>query len=338
MIVAGFFGTKTSDPGFQRILSDLERGLIGGVLILGRNIGNRQDLDQMTRQISACKCRSTPFVAVDEEGGTIQRLGRNVGLEETPSASKIAQESVASARKTYGSLAQKLSSLHFNMNLGPVVDLDRNPNNPVIGRLHRSFGSDATTVATYAATFIWEHRKQRIITVLKHFPGHGSSSVDSHDGVADVTHSWSSDELKPFKRLIDLGLADAIMVGHLANTTKWGGVATQSGAHAIDGLLRAELRYEGVVMTDDLAMRAVTNNRNSASAAAIEAIKAGADVVIVSRLNDDDQAADVGSNINEAITSAACSNEIGVAALKRSAKRVDRLKALWLRPHRRENR
>lgn len=119
----------------------------------------------MTRQIRACKCRSIPFIAIDEEVGTIERLGRNIGLEETPSAAKVAQESVASARQTYGSLVQKLSSLYFNTNLGPVVDLDKNPNNPVIGRLHRSLGGDAPKVARYAATFIREHRKQHIVMV-----------------------------------------------------------------------------------------------------------------------------------------------------------------------------
>ena len=90
-----------------------------------------------------------------------------------------------------------------------------------------------------------------------------ASSIDSHAGVADVGSSWSPDELKPFKRLIQAKLADAIMVGHLANSTKWGGVATQSGAHAIDRMLRKQLRYDGVVMTDDLAMRAVVDENST---------------------------------------------------------------------------
>jgi len=338
MIIAGFFGTRTSDPGFQHILANLESGLIGGVLLLGRNIGERKDLEEMIRRITACKCLTSPFIAIDEEGGAVERLGGNVGLKGAPSAAAVARNSLASAYVTYGLLAQKLSLLGFNMNLGPVVDLNINPKNPVIGRLERSYGSDADTVVKYAAAFIEEHRKRRIATVLKHFPGHGSSSIDSHAGVADVGSSWSSDELKPFKRLIQLKLADAIMVGHLANSTKWGGVATQSGAHAIDRILRKELRYEGVVMTDDLAMRAVVHERKSASVAAIEAVKAGADIVVASRLKDDDQTSDVGAEINEAITARVCTNEIRISALKRSVDRIRRLKSRWTRKYHRENR
>jgi beta-N-acetylhexosaminidase len=336
MIIAGFFGTRTSDPGFQRILADLEGGLIGGVLILGRNVGKREDLEDMIKRINACKCLATPFIAIDEEGGAIERLGSNVGLKETPSAAAVARNSLASAHKTYGLLAQKLSSLHFNMNLGPVVDLNRNSKNPVIGRLHRSYGGDADTVEKYAAAFIEEHRKRRVATVLKHFPGHGSSSIDSHNGVADVAASWSPEELKPFKRLIQLGLADAIMVGHLANSAKWGGVATQSGAHAIDRILRREIRYNGVVMTDDLAMRAVRDERKSASDAAIEAVKAGADVVVVGRLDDDDQISDVGKEINGAITADVCANNIRIDSVRQSIGRIQRLKSRLIQTVRRE--
>ena len=190
MIIAGFFGTRTSDPGFQHILANLERGLIGGVLLLGRNIGEREDLEEMTKRIAACKCSTPPFIAIDEEGGAIERLGRNVGLEGAPSAAAVARNSLASAHVTYGLLARKLSLLGFNMNLGPVVDLNINPRNPVIGRLERSYGNDTDTVVKYAAVFIEEHHKRRIVTALKHFPGQAPSSVDSHAGVADVGSSW----------------------------------------------------------------------------------------------------------------------------------------------------
>jgi beta-N-acetylhexosaminidase len=336
MIIAGFFGTRTSDPGFQHILANLEAGQIGGVLLLGRNVGERKDLEEMIKGIVACKCSMPPFIAIDEEGGAIERLGRNVGLEGAPSAAAVARNSLASAHVTYGLLAQKLSSLGFNLNLGPVVDLDRNSQNPIIGRLGRSYGNDTDTVVKYAAAFIEEHHKRRIATALKHFPGHGSSSVDSHAGIADVQSTWSPDELKPFKRLIQLKLADAIMVGHLANSSEWGGVATQSGAHAIDRMLRKELRYDGVVMTDDLAMRAVVDEGRSASVAAIEAVKAGADVVLVSRLKDDDQTSDVGGEINEAVTARVCTNEIRISAVKHSVDRIQRLKSRWTQTHHRE--
>ncbi|CCE11136.1 putative Glycosyl hydrolase, family 3 [Bradyrhizobium sp. STM 3843] len=337
MIMAGFFGTKPSDPGFQQILADLEDGLIGGVIILGRNVGTREDLEQMIERIRSCKCATPPFIAVDDEGGTVERLGKNIGLQETPSAATVAEGSVRSARKAYASLAEKLSSLHFNTNLAPVVDLNRNPANPIIGQRQRSFGSDADTVAKYAAAFIKEHRKRNIITVLKHFPGHGSSTADSHAGIADVTASWSLEELKPFKRLIRSGLADAVMVGHLANFNRWGNVATQSGAHAIDRMLRKELRYDGVVMTDDLAMKAILDGKQ-ASAAAVAAINAGADLMIITRLSEEDETSDVGREINRALTFAACSGEIKPDVIQRSAARISQLKSRWSEHHRRKGR
>jgi beta-N-acetylhexosaminidase len=100
MIIAGFVGTRTSDPGFQHILANLEGGLIGGVLLLGRNIGEREDLEEMIKRIAACKCLTPPFIAIDEEGGAIERLGRNVGLEGAPSAAAVARNSLASAHVT----------------------------------------------------------------------------------------------------------------------------------------------------------------------------------------------------------------------------------------------
>jgi beta-N-acetylhexosaminidase len=331
MIVAGFFGQQASDSGYQQVLADLESGTIGGVLILGRNIGSREHLQFIMSRISSCKCEQKPFVAIDEEGGAIERLGPNVGFESTPSASQVAGGSITAAHSVYGTVAEKLSSLGFNANLGPVVDLNRNPQNPVIGRLGRSYGSDVDTVVNYATAFIEEHRKRHIVTVLKHFPGHGSSSSDSHLGVADVTSSWAAEELTPFKRLIDAGLADAIMVGHLANFTRWGGIATQSPASAINRMLRKDLAFDGVVLTDDLAMRAVSDGKAATLAAAVEAVKAGADMLVVGRLEDDDQSADVGFEVNRAITSRVCTGEIEISAIQRSVDRIQRLGLRWER-------
>ncbi|MGJ5040778.1 MULTISPECIES: glycoside hydrolase family 3 N-terminal domain-containing protein [unclassified Bradyrhizobium] len=327
MIMAGFFGTKASDAGFQQILSDLEEGLIGGVVILGRNVGTSDDLAAMIDRLRSCKCAAPPFIAIDDEGGTVERLGSNVGLAETPSAAEIARGSVPAARRAYAALAEKLATLHINMNLAPVVDLNTNPSNPIIGQRQRSYGRDADTVARYAAAFIRAHRRQGILTVLKHFPGHGSSTADSHAGIADVTTTWSSAELKPYRRLIRRGMAEAIMVGHLANTRRWGGVATQNGAHAIDRLLRRELGYDGVVMTDDLAMKAILDAKPPATAA-IDAVKAGADIIMFTKLSDEDQTSDVGREINSALTAAACSRELPLDLVKRSYARVRGLKAM----------
>ncbi|WP_257167898.1 glycoside hydrolase family 3 N-terminal domain-containing protein [Bradyrhizobium sp. SRS-191] len=331
MIMAGFFGTKPSDQGFQQLLADLEEGLIGGVVILGRNVGTSDDLTAMIERIRSCKCAAPPFIAIDDEGGTVERLGQNIGLAETPSAAEVARGSITAARSTYAALAGKLATLHININLAPVVDLNTNPSNPIIGQRQRSYGSDSDTVVRYAAAFIEAHRKQGILTVLKHFPGHGSSTADSHAGIADVTKTWSSAELKPYRRLIRQGLAGAIMVGHLAHSRQWGGVATQSGGHAIDRLLRREVGYDGVVMTDDLAMKAILDAKPPA-AAAVDAVKAGADIIMFTKFSDEDQTSDVGRETNGALTAAVCSGEIKGGRVQRSLARIRQWTSGWKRP------
>jgi beta-N-acetylhexosaminidase len=140
----------------------------------------------MVREVKHCNCSFVPLIAVDEEGGTIERLGERYGFQHTPSAAEVGRGNEENARNEYKSLAQKLSDIGFNMNLAPVVDLNTNPTNPIIGSLDRSFSRDPIIVSRYAKIFIEEHHKQGILTALKHFPGHGSSSTDSHAEIADI--------------------------------------------------------------------------------------------------------------------------------------------------------
>jgi len=161
------------------------------------------------------------LIAVDEEGGTIERLGERYGFRHTPSAAEVGRNSEEGARVEYQGLAQKLSDVGFNMNLAPVVDLNTNPTNPIIGSLDRSFSSDPISVSRYAKIFIEEHHKKGVLTALKHFPRHGSASTDSHVAIADVQLSWSSEELIPYQNLIGARLVDSIMVGHLANAPNY---------------------------------------------------------------------------------------------------------------------
>ena len=124
-IVVGFFGQKNSDPDFRRVLKNLEQGIVGGVLFLGRNISTRTDLEIMVRDVRNCKCAKTPLIAIDEEGGVIERLGETKGFENTPSAAEIGGGSEGEARAAYQRLANKLSELGFNTNLAPVVEIQR---------------------------------------------------------------------------------------------------------------------------------------------------------------------------------------------------------------------
>jgi beta-N-acetylhexosaminidase len=326
MIIVSFYGTNNADPGFRHIIEDLESGVIGGVLFLARNVQSKLDLETMVRDVQHCNCSPVPLVAVDEEGGTIERLGERYGVRHTPSAAEVGRDSDEMARNEYQRLAQKLSDVGFNMNLAPVVDLNINPTNPIIGSLDRSFSSDPISVSRYAKIFIEEHRKQGVLTALKHFPGHGSSSTDSHAAIADVELSWSREELIPYQKLIGERLVDSIMVGHLANAVKWGGVATQNGSSAINQILRTDLKFNGVVLSDDLSMNAIRLTTRPFSNLIRSAVKAGVDIIIVSRLNDDDEGMDIGLYVSSALLGGIISGEIQRGSVEKSAQRVRSLK------------
>ena len=326
MIIVGFYGINNTDPRFRHLIEDLERGVIGGVLFLARNVQSKLDLETMVRDVQHCNCSTVPLIAVDEEGGTIERLGERYGFRHTPSAAEIGRDSAQGARTEYQHLAQKLSDVGFNMNLGPVVDLNTNPTNPIIGSLDRSFSSDPISVSRYAKIFIEEHHKQGVLTALKHFPGHGSSSTDSHAAVADVELSWSLEELIPYQNLVGERLVDAIMVGHLANKRKWGGVATQYGSSAINQMLRTDLNFNGVVLSDDLSMDATRLTTSSFPEVIRSAVKAGADIVIVSRLKDDDEGVETGLYVSSALLDGIISGEIQRSSVEKSTQRIRSLK------------
>jgi beta-N-acetylhexosaminidase len=325
-IIVGFFGTKNTDPGFLQITQNLERGTIGGVLFLGRNISSRADLEAMVRSIRTCKCKTIPLIAIDEEGGVVERLGVHAGYRHTPSAAELGTSNETQARTEYGLLSRKVSEVGFNLNLAPVVDVNKNRSNPVIGMLDRSFSDDPKVVSRYASIFIEEHHKRGILTALKHFPGHGSSAQDSHRSVANVQTSWSTEELHPYRSLIKKGMVDSILVGHLANETKWGGVATQAGAHAINRMLRQQLKFDGVVLSDDLAMDAVNSSNAPLSRIVISAIQAGIDMVIVSRIDSRDESIDTGAYVNSAIFNAVKSGKLERSSIALSSSRVRSLK------------
>jgi beta-N-acetylhexosaminidase len=326
MIIVGFYGINNNDPRFRHIIEDLESGVIGGVLFLGRNVQSKSDLETMVHDVQHCNCSPVPLIAVDEEGGTIERLGERYGFRPTPSAAEVGRDSDEGARNEYQRLAQKLSDVGFNMNLAPVVDLNTNPANPIIGSLDRSFSSDPMSVSRYARIFIEEHHKQGILTALKHFPGHGSSSTDSHAAIADVELSWSAEELLPYQNLIGARSVDSIMVGHLANTPKWGGVATQYGSRAIHQILRIDLGFDGVVLSDDLSMDAIRLTKSAFSDVIRSAVKAGIDIIIVSRLDEVDDGMDIGLYVSSALLEGIISGEIELSSVSKSEQRIRSMK------------
>ncbi|MEC9342618.1 MAG: glycoside hydrolase family 3 protein, partial [Pseudomonadota bacterium] len=284
MLMVGFLGDGTDHDWFRSVLGQVSDGKIGGVLYLKRNIAGRKSVQAMNEAlVAAAGDRAQPLIGIDQEGGYIQRLTERVGFPSVPTARTIAARTdPRAAYETYSELGRHLRNWGFNLNLGPVVDLNVNPRNPIIGRLGRSFSADPDVVVQYAAAFINGHRKAGLLTAIKHFPGHGSSVGDSHKGLVDVTDTWTEAELEPFRRLIREGKADIVMTAHVRNAKLQADgdrdPASLSKA-AIQGVLRGKLGFDRVVISDDMQMAGVAD-LHGLRQRVLRAVLAGTDVLI----------------------------------------------------------
>jgi len=290
MIMVGFQGDDERDAGVIGVRDQLAEGVVGGVVLYPENIRSARQLRLLTACLANAKSELVPLIAVDQEGGVVQRLTRRKGYVSFPSARDVARNprlnTPDGARRLYGRMAQELARAGINLNFGPVVDLSLNPGNTVIVRRKRSFGSDPETVTALAGAFITAHREANVLTAAKHFPGHGSSWSDSHKALPDVSRSWRESELEPYRMLARDGLLDMVMVGHLYHPRFSDGekLPASLSARAIDAL-RADgyIGFKGVVVSDDLEMGAVRESYPLADRV-IMAVNAGTDLLVLSNV------------------------------------------------------
>ncbi|HEX6473838.1 MAG TPA: glycoside hydrolase family 3 N-terminal domain-containing protein, partial [Candidatus Limnocylindria bacterium] len=221
------------------------------------------------------------LIAVDEEGGQVARLGPDHGFPPTVSAAELgAEDDVRVTRRAGRDIARTLRAAGINLNLAPVVDLNLNPDNPIIGALDRSFGADPDLVHRQAAAFMDGHRAIGVWTTLKHFPGHGSATGDTHLGVVDVTDTWQRVELRPFGDLIADGHAQAILTAHVFNARLDPEHPATLSHATITGILRRQLGWRGVVISDDMQMGAIRDAYGYPDAVRL-AILAGVDILTI---------------------------------------------------------
>lgn len=287
MLLLGFPG-ETLEPD-SPIDQAIRRYGAGGVVLFdnnidlgvtGRNITAPAQLKQLTTALQ--QASELPLlIAVDQEGGVVARLKDRYGFPVTVSAKYLGQQNrLDLTRSSSENLAATLDEYGFNLNLAPVVDLATNPDNPVIAFKERSFSADPALVAAHAAEFIKSHHRHHILTCLKHFPGHGSSRDDSHLGLVDVTRYWHENELQPYRDLISQGLCDMVMTAHTFNTALDPHFPATLSKATIDGILRKQLGFDGVVVSDDLYMGAIVQHY-SYETAVEKAINAGVDLLVV---------------------------------------------------------
>ena len=266
------------------------------------------------------------FIAIDAEGGLVNRLKPEYGFSvDLPSHQTLGAGSPQQTLALAAGLAAQLGQLGINWNLAPVVDVNVYPASPAIGALGRSFGGNAESVTAHAAAFAEAHAAADVIATLKHFPGHGSAVGDTHLGVTDVTGSYVREmELAPYRSLIEDGYGGAVMTAHIVNREldPLGRPATLS-APIVTGILRGELGFDGLVLSDDMQMGAIVE-QYSIERAAVEAIKAGVDVVLIANQLSDDPADPI--RVKQAILDAVGAGEISESRIYESLDRILALK------------
>jgi beta-N-acetylhexosaminidase len=331
MLMVGFRGLDVNNEHF--IVQDIRERHLGGVFLFDYDIPTQQAVrniespSQVKALIASLKSVSaTPMlVAIDQEGGIVTRLKERHGFPPTVSHQHLGElNDLETTHEQATFVAKTLADLGINLNLAPVVDLCANPDNPIIARYERCFSADPLVVTDHALQFIQAHHEQEVLCALKHFPGHGSSTADSHLGLTDVTDTWSRVELGPYVRIIEAGQADAIMTAHVFIANLDDRYPATLSQVTITGILREELNYDGVVISDDMQMGAIVNHYGFEMAIQ-KAIEAGVDILAFA--NNSVYEEDVAGRAIEVIRELVQAGTISEARIDESYRRIQRLKS-----------
>lgn len=328
MILIGVPGTGIDDA----VMTEVKQGKVGAIIFFEKNIPATNSFDAFSRVIWQYQSAAPipMFMCIDQEGGKVNRLKQKYGFPRSVTAADMGAASSSDTVRYYSrTTAATLAGLGLNVNFAPCVDLASNPDNPVIAKYGRAFSADEGRVAELAADFIREHRRMNVITVPKHFPGHGSSEADTHLGMADVTATWEERELVPYRQLIEGGLADAIMSAHIVNMKldPEGHPGTLSSA-ILDGILRKQLGFDGVVFSDDMQMHAITRHYGLDQAITL-AINAGIDIMTFSNNIDQSEERTV-DKVHRIIKDLVRSGKIPSGRIEESYRRIMALKRKYL--------
>ena len=320
LLIGGFEGTEIGDQA-TRLVQEYQ---VGGLILYGRNIAGAGQLVTLTNGLKALNGDGIPlFLSIDQEGGGVDRMPPEV--RRTPGAYCVGQTGSVPAAQSYGDvLAAECAAFGLNLDFAPVLDVWSNPGNTVIGQ--RAFSADARTVAGLGPAAARRMMDQGVIPVVKHFPGHGDTAVDSHVGLPVVDKSpeeLEETELIPFRAAIQSagtdGQVPAVMVAHILLTQLDPERPASLSPAVVTGLLREELGFAGAVLTDDLTMGAVTQSYGLGEAAVL-AVEAGCDILLVCHGQDSVPA------VRTALLEAVASGRITAERLDESVYRILRLK------------
>lgn len=297
MLIIGFDGKHIDEHSM--IVKSMAKSNVGGVILFDfnsqketfdKNIESPQQVKQLNHSLQEYNRKinlqynrpALPLlISVDYEGGRVNRLKEAYGFPATYSAIEVTQMGYAKANQIARDMSQTLKDCGFNLDFAPVLDVNTNPENPIIGKLGRSFSENPAEVAAYGEIFSQNFLQAGIQCAYKHFPGHGSSQADSHLGFVDVTETWHPSELEPYQQLFAQGNAcGMVMTAHIINRKLDGsGVPATLSYKILTDILRHELKFNGVIITDDMQMKAITDHYGLEQSLTM-AINAGADMLI----------------------------------------------------------
>ena len=275
LFIVGFDGQLINDE----IINLVKNEKVGGLIYFSRNIIDSNQIVNLNNEIKSIENDIPLFISIDEEGGIVSRVPEEYA--KIPSSGYIGEFNDENLSYNVGRIiAKELKGLGFNMDFAPVLDINSNPNNTVIGE--RALGNNSDIVSRLGIKTMEGLRDGGIISVVKHFPGHGDTDIDSHYGLPIVTKTLeelNGLEFIPFKNAIDNG-ADVVMVSSIILSYVESEYPATMSRKVINDILRESLNFEGVIATDDMTMAAITNNYNLTDAV-IKSIDAGSDLVLV---------------------------------------------------------
>lgn len=344
MIITGFHGDGTGENAedFTAIKEQIQRGQIGGVIlfdvdisgllkqgmtiteakkqIFSSNIKNVNQVKKLNEQLQSI-APTKLFIAIDQEGGNIQRLKPEHGFAPIPSHKQLAMGDVKTTYETAYDLGNRLYDLGINVDFAPLLDVDVNPKSPAIGAKERSFSSDPAIVTKHGRAFANGLADANIAYSFKHFPGHGSASGDTHEGLTDITNTYQNYELEPYKVLLQTPSPyTMIMVAHVINN-KFDTLPASLSKPTIQ-MIR-DMGFDGIIVSDDMDMGAITSKYGTDTAIEM-AINAGNDILVFGNNLTFDK--NRGRDVNKTIVKLVKDGKIKKSRIRESYDRIMKMK------------
>lgn len=329
MLLIGFRGLFPDET--LPVVRDLKEELVGGIILFDydvvlqkkhRNIKSPDQLASLNRWLHDL-AEYPILLSIDQEGGKVNRLKPEYGFPVTRSHQTLGSMHPDESAREGFLIGSTLQEYGINLNFAPALDINKNPDNPIIGKPERSFAADPEVVARHAEAYISGLRQAGVLSCVKHFPGHGSSSADTHLGMTDVTDTWSESELIPYRHVISKGLCDMVMSCHVFNRNLDPDYPGTLSSAIVDGILRTDMGFDGVVISDDMQMRAISHHYGLEQAA-VTAVNSGIDILAYGNNLDFDP--DIVLKIKQILRDAIARDDISMDRIDQAYERIRKLK------------